>query len=129
MTLFRDLAEEVGVLNGQSRLRRERLEQVDDLWCELARCLPEDCEPAEQVILTDKGNREQRSIPGASQSIPNPALRRRLQDVRQLDRFLRFRQTSRHSFPFPDRRGDQRLHNIRLKTLGGAKTSPCSSYS
>ncbi len=49
--LVLDLAEEARVLDGEGGLRREGLQEVDDLRRELARRLAVDHQPAKQMVL------------------------------------------------------------------------------
>ena len=64
LALVRDLAEESGVLDGESGLGGERAEQPDDLWCELARYLARDGQDPDDLVLTEQGHPEQRPVPG-----------------------------------------------------------------
>src|SRR5437899_4238334 len=84
--LVPDLAEEPRVLDGQSRLAGESLEEIDDLRGELSGCLSGDGEAPNQVALAQQRNAEER--PG-SRSQQDAAARSpvcaRLRDTDKLD--------------------------------------------
>src|SRR5204862_4927707 len=117
--LLGDLAEEAGILDGEGGLRRKGLEQLDDVGGELARSLPKDGEPADQVVLAHEGHRGQRAIPGTYQAVANRNLFAQGAKVGQLDRLAHLRETSGRALSFPNGRRHERLHDVVLETLGG----------
>ena len=72
--LVLDLAEQPRVLDGQRRLRREGLEQLDHLRRELAGGVPVDGQAAEQLVLAQQRNRQQRPTAQTDEDVANAAL-------------------------------------------------------
>ena len=72
--LVLDLAEQPRVLDGQSRLRRERLQQVDHLRRESPAAVPVHGQRAEQVVLAQERHCQNRTIAAANEDLPYPAL-------------------------------------------------------
>ena len=64
---LRDLAEQPRILDRERRLRGEGLQQFDDLRRELSRRLPVNQQPAEQVVLAQQRDREERTISRADE--------------------------------------------------------------
>src|SRR5262249_7895288 len=121
-----DLAEEARVLDGERGLCREGTQQLNDLRRELSGDLPKDSEGAEQVLLTDERHPEQSWVAAAHERARHPTVGGRDQDVRQLNRFLRLREPPGGAFPFADRCGQQRLDDLGLQMLGGARQKDLS---
>src|SRR5512135_3796524 len=67
--LFLDLAEQPRVLDGESRLRREGLEQGHDLGREFARSLSIYRQSSNQAILAQQRHREHRSVAQAEENL------------------------------------------------------------
>ncbi len=72
--LLLELAEQPRVLDGQRGLGGEGLEQLDHLRRELARRLPVDDEPADQVILAQQRHRQHGPGPGPEEDVAQAAL-------------------------------------------------------
>src|SRR5215510_143879 len=62
--LILDLQEEARVLDSESGLGGEGREEIDDRWRELPRCLGVYGERADQLILAQKRQRQDRAISG-----------------------------------------------------------------
>src|SRR5262249_28662414 len=62
-TLLLDLAEQPGVLDGESRLRRKGLKQLDDFRRKAARLLAPHRQRSHDTPFSKERNREYRSIP------------------------------------------------------------------
>src|SRR5205814_9597762 len=114
-------AEQPRVLDGEGGLGGKGTQEADDVWCEVSGGFADDGETAEEMILADERHREEGAVARAHKGPAHPALSRCRQDVRHLDRFRYLRQPSRCAFPFSDRRGEHRLHDFGLETLGGAR--------
>src|SRR5499427_10157512 len=72
--LVLDLAEQARILDGQGRLGREGLEQLDDLRRELARRLADEDQAADDLVLTEERHREHRPIAGLEGNVTDAAL-------------------------------------------------------
>ena len=103
-TLVLDLVKEPGVLDGEGRLRGEGREEPDDVRIERAWPLARDDQDADDLVLAEQRNPEQRAMPGVDQRVPDGTLVGALDgDVGDLDRLAQARHLGRQSLAPGDR--------------------------
>ena len=98
--LLRDLAEQPRILDRERRLRGERLQQLDDLRRERPRRLSVDQQAAEQMVLAQQRDREERTISGADEQLLAGALVAVVERIGDLGRLERDGGASERAIPF-----------------------------
>jgi hypothetical protein len=120
--LVLDLPEQARILDGQGRLGGEGLEQVDRLRRELAGGLPGHGEPADEVLLTEQGDGQERPRPGAQQDLAERApVGPFLGDIGDLDRLATRRHAPQDAFTLSDRRPAGQSDDLGVDVVGSAQ--------
>ena len=122
LALVRDLSEQAGVLDGQRRLRREGLQDVDDLGRELPGRLPVEGQAADDLILAQQRHGEERAVAEPDERVADAALVRvRLGDVGNLEGLTDLSGASHEAFTLRQGHRPNRFHERRVQIVGRAE--------
>src|SRR2546425_4514011 len=85
--LLLDLAEKPRVLQGEGRLGRKGLQELDSLRREFSRRRPVHDQPADEMVLAEEWYGQERAVPCPQEGLAHAAsICARLRNVRDLDR-------------------------------------------
>ena len=114
------LAEEARVLDSQGRLGREGLQQVDDVWAEGPCGLPVYHEPADDPVLPQERDGQERANARAQQDILQSSVIGPLgRDIGDLDRLVGLGEPAHGALALEDARFAAGLHQLFLQALLG----------